>query len=233
MVNTRKAVLFIVEGLSDKDALEKIFRTIYKKDRTIEFRVTDGDITSDPEITVRNVEDKLKEIIRRFLSENKLKATDIFQVVQLFDMDGTYIDDSFIVQDKVEDVVYSLENIRCKYRPYYIERNQHKREIMNHLLNLDKIGQYSYEKYFMSSNLDHALYNVQNLSKELKQKFADVFYEKFIGKEFLFCDFLRTDAVNGVPDNMDQSWRFIRAEKHSLERHTNLHIYFLLHPVLP
>ena len=233
MANTRKAVLFIVEGLSDKDALEKIFRTLYKKDRTIEFRVTDGDITSDPEITITNVEDKIKEIIRRFLSENKLKATDIFQVIQLFDMDGAYIDDSFIVQDKVDDVVYSPENIRCKYRPYYIGRNQQKRELMNYLLSLEKIGQYSYEKYFMSSNLDHALYNAQNLSKELKQKYADAFYEKFLGKEALFCEFLRTDVVNGVPDNMDLSWRFIKAEKHSLERHTNLHIYFLLHPVLP
>lgn len=80
MALTRKAVLFIVEGLSDKDALEKIFRTIYKKDRTVEFRVT--------------------------------------------------------------------------------------------------------------------------------------------------------DVVNGVPDNMSLSWVFIKSEMHSLERHTNLHIYFSLHPVL-
>ena len=190
MANTRKAVLFIVEGLSDKDALEKIFRTLYKKDRTIEFRVTDGDITSDPEITITNVEDKIKGIVSRFLSENKLKPTDIFQVIQLFDMDGAYIDDSFIIQDTVDDVVYSIENIRCKYRPFYIERNQHKRELMNYLLSLDKIGQYSYEKYFMSSNLDHALYNELNLNKELKQKYADAFYEKFLGKESLFCEFL-------------------------------------------
>ena len=30
---------------------------------------------------------------------------------------------------------------------------------------------------------DHALYNAQNLSKELKQKYADAFYEKFLGKD--------------------------------------------------
>ncbi len=232
MALTRKAVLFIVEGLSDKDALEKIFRAIYKKDRTIEFRVTDGDITSDPAITIHNVEERIKDIIKRFISDNKLKASDIFQVIQIFDMDGAYIDDSLIIQDNVNNVIYSQDNIRCKYRPFYIERNQKKREIMDYLLSLDSIGQYSYEKYFMSSNLDHALYNVQNLDKTQKQAYADAFYERFLGKENLFCDFLKTDVVNGVPDNMSLSWGFIKSEMHSLERHTNLHIYFSLHPVL-
>ena len=53
MRETRKTVLFIVEGASDKSALEKIFKRIYRKDRTIEFRFTDGDISSNPDITVK------------------------------------------------------------------------------------------------------------------------------------------------------------------------------------
>ncbi len=233
MARIRKAVLFIVEGSSDKTALEKIFRTIYRKDRNIEFRFTGGDITSDPDITVTNVEDRIKKIIHGFLSDNKLKPSDIFQVIQIFDMDGAYIDDSFIIQDNVDQVTYFSESIRCKYRTFYIERNHKKRELMNYLLSLDSIGQFSYEKYFMSSNLDHALYNEQNLDEKLKQAYADAFYERFLGKEDLFCDFLRTDVVNGVPDSMNLSWNYIKSDKHSLERHTNLHIYFLLHPVLP
>ena len=56
--------------------------------------------------------------------------------------------------------------------------------------------------YFMSCNLDHALYNEINLDKNLKQEYADEFYEKFIGKEYLFPAFLESDVVNGVPDNM-------------------------------
>ena len=233
MARIRKAVLFIVEGSSDKTALEKIFRTIYRNDRNIEFRFTGGDITSDPDITLTNVQDRIKKIIHGFLSDNKLKTSDIFQVIQIFDMDGAYIDDSFIIQDDVDQVTYSSESIKCKYRTFYIERNQKKRELMNYLLSLDSIGQYSYEKYFMSSNLDHALYNEQNLDEKLKQAYADAFYERFLGKEDLFCDFLLTDAVNGVPDNMNLSWKYIKSDKHSLERHTNLHTYFLLHPVLP
>lgn len=84
--------------------------------------------------------------------------------------------------------------------------------------------------YFMSSNLDHALYNQQNLSDEDKKKYADAFYEKFLGVEKYFIDFLKFDAVNGVPDNFPASWRYIKEDLRSLERHTNLHIYFLENP---
>lgn len=73
MARIRKAVLFIVEGSSDKTALEKIFRTIYRKDRNIEFRFTGGDITSDPDITITNVQDRIKKIIHSFISDKILR----------------------------------------------------------------------------------------------------------------------------------------------------------------
>jgi hypothetical protein len=82
----------------------------------------------------------------------------------------------------------------------------------------------------MSCNLDHALYNKQNLSDEEKKQYADAFYEKFIGAEKYFIDFLKFDAVNGVPDSFPASWRYIKEELRSLERHTNLHVYFLENP---
>lgn len=70
-----------------------------------------------------------------------------------------------------------------------------------------------------------------NLDKDLKQDYADVFYEKFIGKERLFIEFLKKDVVNGVPDSFPASWNYIKQELHSLERHTNLHIYFSRYPL--
>ena len=42
----KKAVIFIVEGNSDKQALERIFQKIYKT-KNIVFKFTNGDITSD------------------------------------------------------------------------------------------------------------------------------------------------------------------------------------------
>ena len=97
MRNTRKTVLFIVEGPSDKTALEKIFKTIYKQSKNIAFKFTNGDISSDPTVTVSNVEDRINQIIRNFLDDKKLKRSDIFQVVQIFDMDGVFIPDEAII----------------------------------------------------------------------------------------------------------------------------------------
>lgn len=80
-------------------------------------------------------------------------------------------------------------------------------------------------------NLDHVLYNEQNLDDDKKIAYADAFYESFKGKEEKFIDFLRMEAVNGVPDtSLKDSWEYIKDGLHSLERHTNLHIYFKLHP---
>lgn len=230
MGEARKTVLFIVEGPSDKTALEKIFKKIYRYDRGIEFKFTDGDISSNPDITVENVETRLYGIVDSFLKDKKLKKSDIYQVVQIFDMDGAYIPDDAITVGQTASFEYSLMGIRCKDVQRVIERNIRKREIMNCLLTKTDINGLPYEMYFMSCNLDHALYNELNLDKDKKQDYADAFYEKFIGKEERFIDFLKIDVVNGVPSSFPASWKYIKEELHSLERHTNLHIYFLIHP---
>ena len=67
MGEERKTVLFIVEGPSDKSALEKIFKKIYKRNRNIDFKFTDGDISSDPGVTKDNVEDRIYSIVDKYL----------------------------------------------------------------------------------------------------------------------------------------------------------------------
>lgn len=230
MGEVKKTALFIVEGSSDKSALEKIFKTIYRHNKNIEFRFTTGDISSDPTVTIGNVEDRIYKIIQDFMRDKKLSKSDIFHVVQLFDMDGAYIPDSAIVHAPTYKFTYSLTNISCSYPDRAIERNTLKRNIMDYLLTKHDIEGIPYEMYFVSCNLDHALYNEQNLDDDLKQQYADQFYEKFLGKEHLFPDFLRSEVVNGVPDTPVSSWNYIKADCHSLERHTNLHIYFLNNP---
>lgn len=64
MAEAKKMVLFIVEGASDKTALEKIFKAIYKKNRNIDFKFTDGDISSDPTATKNNVEERIYQIVQ-------------------------------------------------------------------------------------------------------------------------------------------------------------------------
>ena len=54
----KKAVIFIVEGKSDKTALEHIFKVIYKH-KNVTFEFTRGDMTSDETLTI----DEIKRII--------------------------------------------------------------------------------------------------------------------------------------------------------------------------
>ena len=78
MADTKKTVLFIVEGPSDKSALEKIFRTIYRRNKNIEFKFTQGDITSTP---------NLQEILDNTNSFEQVWKTvekQIYQTVQEF-----------------------------------------------------------------------------------------------------------------------------------------------------
>ena len=57
-----KAVIFIVEGRTDKTALENIFKKIYRY-RDMQFEFTHGDITSDVNITRVIVNDSIYKIV--------------------------------------------------------------------------------------------------------------------------------------------------------------------------
>lgn len=225
----RKTVFFIVEGNTDKTALEKIFKAIYKH-RNIRFEFTNGDVTSDDSIDKSNVCEILYNKVKKYMDDNKLKKTDIWKIIQIFDTDGTYIPEAAVIDGESSKFVYSTTSIACKNVKNVKSRNSKKREMMDFLLSLPDINSIPYQCFFMSSNLDHALYNQQNLSDEDKKRYADAFYDKFLGVEKYFIDFLKLDAVNGVPDSFPASWRYIKQDVHSLERHTNLHIYFLENP---
>jgi len=226
-----KAVVFIVEGATDKKALENIFKKIYRH-KKIHFEFTHGDVTSDETIDKNHVEAEIYKYVDEYRKDKKLMLSDIWQIVQIFDMDGAYIEDSHIQQGTSNELIYSTENITCKNVQKVINRNKHKRELMDYLLALDKIRSIPYRCYYMSGNLDHALYNRLNLDKELKKAYANVFYERFMGKEQFFIDFLDMEVVNGVPESYQESWRYIKKDLHSLQRHTNLNIYFKENPVL-
>lgn len=230
MAKPKPTVLFIVEGGSDETALKRILKKLYKK-KEINFEVTDGDITSDEFVNVQNVEEKIFKIVKKFMNDKKLSKNNIIQIVQIFDTDGAFIKKEFIEKGESSKFEYTLNSIRCKYPRKVEERNERKSKVMNYLLNIQDIKGISYDKYFMSCNLDHALYNEQNLSEELKQDYADEFYKIFKDAPRAFVEFLRTEVVNGVPSSYPQSWKYIKEGLHSLERHTNLNIYFDKNPI--
>lgn len=227
----KKAVVFIVEGKSDKNALEHIFKVIYKH-KNVTFEFTRGDLSSDEDLTMDDIQNIIYEKVKAYMDEHKLNKNNIWQIVHVFDTDGTYIPESAIVEGETSKFFYSTTKISCKYTKKVISRNEWKSKTMDELLKVTDIKGIPYKCYFVSSNLDHALYNLQNLTDEEKELYSNKFYELFVDREKLFIDFLRSEVVNGCPDSFPASWRYIREELHSLERHTNLHIYFLENPYL-
>lgn len=227
----KKVAIFIVEGQTDKRTLEKIFKKIYRN-KNIHYEVTDGDITTNDKININNVENEIFNLINAYLKDQKLKVSDVWQIVHIFDMDGAYIPDDNIIEGSSSKFVYSTTNISCNNIEKVKERNSKKRTIMDYLLKVSTIRNIPYKCYYLSSNLEHALYDKLNLSEEEKRDYADDFYDMFLDKEILFVEFLNKVVVNGVPDSFPSSWRYIKEELHSLERHTNLNLYFKENPIL-
>lgn len=228
----KKSVIFIVEGSTDKDALENILKKIYKGNKEIVFIITSGDITTNSCTTLDNICEKIYEFVLNKMKEYKLKKPNIWQIVHIFDMDGAYVDDSLIKLSSESKFVYTETDIFCSDVNRVVSRNNQKRTIMDKLLIQKDIKGISYKCYYFSCNLDHALYNKLNLTKDEKSDYAHEFTNFFSGRENLFINFLESDVVNGVPDSYIKSWEYIKNSPHSLERHTNLHLFFKDNPIL-
>lgn len=113
----KKVVLFIVEGRSDRTALERIFKKLYQYDKNITFEFTNGDITSNSNISVENVLSSVEKIVSKFKADNKLKNTDFYNVVQIYDMDGAYISDDCIEEsDDGKHYFYTPTKIITNYK---------------------------------------------------------------------------------------------------------------------
>jgi hypothetical protein len=91
MGKSKKICLFIVEGIADQISLAVPLKRLFQNSSDIRFEITYGDITSDTRTNTQNVLAQIGNIINRYLKINKLKKSDLLSVVQIIDMDGTYI----------------------------------------------------------------------------------------------------------------------------------------------
>lgn len=76
------------------------------------------------------------------------------------------------------------------------------------------------------SHLEHVLYReLKDFSNDEKEEMADAFAERYEGKVDEFVRFV-SDPELAVSGTYKETWRFIGKEKHSLERHSNMHLMF-------
>jgi hypothetical protein len=219
----RKKVLFIiVEGPSDDEALGLIFTRLFSANH-VHVEITHGDITSRNDINKDNIVSKIGDIVRKYAANYSLKQSDFLEVIHIIDTDGTYISDDNIVEDiSLNGIKYSLSEIRCPNKSAIEHRNEKKRENLDRIIYQPHVWKsVPYKAYYMSSNLDHVLYDKQNNDDEGKKSDSLVFSRKYRNDINGFVEFM-TNSDFSVVNGYKESWEFIKQDNHSIERHSNL-----------
>lgn len=223
---SKKIILFIVEGISDKIALGSILRAMYKSD-FVDVQITDGDLTTKNGVRSSNVISKLKGIVTEYMSKHRYKPSDFKAFVHIVDTDGAYIPERCILNRCIvgDGPKYNLDGIYTSNVNAVIGRNIQKTGCLDVLTKLKELNGKPYFILYFSCNLDHVLYNEMNLVKEDKIKFADEFNNKYINNIEAFKKFMLDSSINSG-DDYETSWKFIKEDMNSINRYTNFGLLF-------
>ena len=223
----RKVVLVIVEGPSDETALVQSFAALFDPDRVM-IKVVHGDMTADFGSGSSNIAASLGNLVKGCASRYGLKRSDFLRVIHITDTDGAYIPDANVIEDINHNgrPNYDETNIIASPKSKIKERNVRKRANLDKLSSLTTVwGKIPYSIYYMSCNLDHVLYGVQNSDDATKSKNAFQFARKYKDNLDGFVEYV-TDPVIAVAGDYRDTWAYIRQGLNSLRRHTNLNLCF-------
>lgn len=156
--------------------------------------------------------------MKQHMALYSLRRTDYKEIIQVSDMDGAFVPDSAIVEDKnAYKPVYSEKEIHTNHPEGIMKRNAQKRENMNRLITTNTIGKIPYHIYYMSSNLDHVLYNKLNSTDDEKENDTHNFAEKYEDDLIGFKSFIRESDFSVNKDFID-SWDYIKQKKTFLRK---------------
>jgi len=223
-MKSKKVILFIVEGVTDKNSLSLILSKLISNSH-IRFHIVGGDITTNKNTTIQNCITKVKDEINKFLSISKFKKNDILEVIHLVDTDGVYIKDEFVKLDSTNNIIYKSDCMLTDKVELTIERNRKKTSILDKLSTNSKVSRIPYCMYYFSCNLEHVLHNEQNLDDSLKTKYSYDFEDEYYGKELEFKNFIQNSEFS-VKGSYKETWDFIKVNNNSLNRFSNLGLFF-------
>lgn len=191
----------------------------------IQFVVVHGDITTKDYTSTDNILSKINNLIESVKQKYGYKRDDFLKIIHVVDMDGAFCNNAIVKKD-IEGVRYYLDRIETKYPDYLIKKHTQKAEILSKLYSSGRINGVSYRIYFNSCNLEHVLFNeLKDFTDDEKADMADDFAEEYEGKVENFIKFISQDDLI-APGTFKQTWKFIKKEKHSLGRFTNMHLIF-------
>jgi len=222
---SKKIVLFIVEGITDKNSLALVLSKIIEKDKIVRFKIINGDITAQNGVNASNIHNKITNYIKEFIDGNIYKKTDILDVIHLVDTDGAYINDDLVLKKDVVNLEYNTHNIYAKNIDNIKKRNKQKSQILSKLSATNVVYvNLSYHIYFFSSNLEHVIHNKQSVCPEEKRKYSEEFEDKFVTNPVGFIDFMNSLEFALTGEYKD-TWEFIKKDTNSLKRYTNFNLY--------
>lgn len=220
----KKIVFVIVEGPSDESALGVLLNRFFDS-KVVHVHVMHCDITTEQDVTPGNIVSKIGDLVKKY-AERKFKPGDFSRIIHITDMDGAFIPDDAVVEDSsATKPIYSVTEIRAQRKAGIEDRNRHKRENLNRLASTGKVWNIPYQIYYMSCNLDHALYGKLNSTDEEKETDSYAFAKRYRKDIPGFVKFISKSNFS-VMSSYPQSWQYIREGLHSLERHSNFGLCF-------
>ena len=249
----KKVILFIVEGLTDKVALEGIIDGIIGKQYALDFCVANEDITSCKKNTAGTIKGTVSTLVEKHLERlssedksvddlveehlakrnvNRYEKDDIKAIVHLIDTDGGLIAEKCIETKKKagdKPLEYFDDKIRVASSGYrgICNRNNTKTTITKRLSGEHTICGKPYSIYYFSRDREHSLQN-ENVYGEWpntsrKRMLAEEFEDKYIDDPDGFLALLSSICPSG---DYATSWRHIFKETNSLKRFSNFKLFF-------
>ena len=219
---SKKIVLIIVEGISEKNALEGILKVLLQKENAIELVVYDGDI-----LTSLTPVDKIIQKCKETLTINGFFASDVIEIIQISDLDGCYIDDSNVLKKEYGSIKYTESTIDCIEAESIIARNQNKRNSIQLLRTISTVSiddvNIPFKLYYNSCNLEHVLYDQRTLNRKQKTAKAMIFALEYDSKEIEFIGFIKTHSLG--KDEIDL-WEHVKKDNNSLQKSSTLYFLF-------
>ncbi len=223
-MSRKKIVFVIVEGPSDEEAIGVLLHRIYDSS-VVYVHVMHCDITTELGVNSNNIVAKIGNLVKGY-AERKFKPCDFSQIIHITDMDGAFIPDAAILEDATAvKTIYSVTEIRTQRKSRIENRNRQKRENLDRLSSTFKVWNIPYSIYYMSCNLDHALYGQLNITNDEKETYAFAFAKRYMNDIPSFIKYI-CESEFSVLNSYPESWQYIREGLHSLERHTNFGLCF-------
>ena len=223
-MSRKKIVFVIVEGPSDEEAIGVLLNRIYDSN-AVYVHVMHCDITTEPGVNSRNIVAKIGNLVKEY-AERKFRPSDFSQIIHITDTDGAFIPNAAITEDAAAvKPLYSVTEIRTQRKSGIENRNRQKRENLDRLSSTPKIWNIPYSIYYMSCNLDHALYGQLNRTDDEKETYAYAFAKRYRDDIPSFINYI-CESKFSVVSSFPESWQYIREGLHSLERHTNFGLCF-------